>query len=42
MAEENYRRQIFYYNRQRLNRHNADPNRTYDMRPNQFLDVRIE
>ena len=41
-AEEDYRKQIFYHNRGRLNRHNANPNRTYDMRPNHFLDVRNE
>lgn len=39
LAELHYRRLIFLDNLRRLERHNANPNRTYTMSANCFLDV---
>lgn len=39
MAEENYRRLIFEKNLRKLNAHNSNTTRKYNMKPNAFMDV---
>jgi uncharacterized protein YqcC (DUF446 family) len=39
LAEEAYRRWIFTQNMQNLTAHNNDPSRSYNMKPNAFMDV---
>lgn len=39
LAEEQYRSHVFARGMRRMAEHNADPDRSFDMQPNSFLDV---
>ena len=39
LLEEGYRRLVFKQNMDECNRHNSDPLRLYDVKPNSFMDL---